>query len=399
MYAGISAQFLPALRGSHTAYGYMEAWRNGARVAMDDGTTSLPILESGSNQVAVDASTPGVRRTLSGTLAPAPGLFELLAPTGTELRAFVSLRYPTGAVETVPQGRFDVDSQKVGYGTGGTLTLTAPDRWVRIQNARFLAPRASTPGATARAQIAALLLEALPAGTSVTDIATSTATVPAQTWDRDRDQAIQDLATAASLDVYFDRNGNPVIRDAPVLNPTAPAWTVDAGANGVLLDASRERNRQKVYNLVVVNGSQVNGVAPFPTQYVWDANPTSATFAGSGSGSGPTPPSPSTAGPFGQRPYFYTSPLLANAAQAQAAGATILSRVVAMAAQLSLTSAHNPALDDGDTITVILPAGRRGLAQPIESHLVTGMTVPLVPSLNAMPITTRSTRPDDTSGA
>lgn len=401
MYASLTSAFLPALRAGHTSYGYLEAWYGGEQVSVDDGlgnsTTRLPLLESGTNQVVVDAATPGARRTLAATLAPVPGLWEALEPAGTELHAFVVVRYLNGVTETVPQGVFPIDVEKIGYGPGGTLSLTAPDRWALIQDARFAAPRAADAGATNRVQIASLLTEALPSGLTVSDTGTSTATVPAQTWDRDRDQAVQALAKAASLDVFFDRNGIPVIRDVPVLNPSDPAWTIDQGPGGVLIDADRERNRQKTYNVVVVSPQQLNGDAPFAPVVVWDADSSSPTYAGPGAGVGGLTdlPDASEAGPFGQRFTFYSSPLLTTTGQAQAAGLTILARVTGLAAQLTLTSVPNAALDDGDTILVTLPPLRRPGDSVTEVHIVDGFTVPLVPSRNAMPVTTRSTRPDD----
>jgi hypothetical protein len=380
-------------------YGYATATYAGEPIRVDDGdgglTDHLPLHVDGSNEVPVDGSTPGSRRTLTATLAPIPGLFDALARIGVELRAYSAVRYLDGSVESQPQGVFDVDVARTGYAANGSISLTGVDRWQRVVNGRFFKPRASAHGVTVRAQIATLLTEVLPAGTLVQDLATSTATVPAQTWDRDRDKAIQDLAAAASLDVFFDRNGGPVIRDAPLLAPLAPTFTIDASETGLLIDADRERSRQKTYNIVVVNGQAVDGSAPFATQYVWDNDPTSATYAGSGTGAGSSPPAASTAGSMGQRPTFYSSPLLRNTTQAQAAGRTILQRVLGLEAQLTLSSVPVPMLDDGDTILVQLPGPDAQTKGVTEVHLVDAFTVPLVPHKNPMPITTRSTRPDD----
>lgn len=408
MYAGISAAWDSLLRAGHTSYGYLEAWNAGARLSVDDGlgnqTTRLPMIIDGTNQVAVDSSAVmsstvlGSRRSLTATLAVTPGLWDALEPAGTEIRAFVVVRHLSGVTETVPQGVFPIDVEKMGYGRdNSTLSITAPDRWNLVKNARFLAPRSSSVGVTNRAQIATLLTEALPAGLTVADTGSSTATVPVQTWDRDRDAAISDLAKAASLDVFFDRNGNPVIRDVPVLDPLHPVWTVDAGATGVLISADRERNRQKTFNVVVVDAPTTDGSAPFAPVVVWDNDPNSPTFAGPGAGVGGLSdlPAASSAGPFGQRPTYYSSPLLKTSGQATTAGQAILARVSGLAAQVTATSVPNAALDDGDTVLVRLPRLRRTDSAPVEVHLVDGFTVPLVPSRNPMPITTRSTRPDD----
>jgi hypothetical protein len=409
-----------AVRGPHAAYSYVEAWRGGVQLEVPEaqgeliatavagfgdqpfGSSAfggvvefeqrpgvLPLLDG---SLVIDGATPGVRCTLSASFAPVPGLWDVLSPVGTELRVFSVLRYPAGATETIPQGVFDVDVQSMGYGVSGEIRVTAPDRWERIRRARFLTPRASTEGATVRQQIASLLLEVLPAGSAVADTATSTATVPRQTWDRDRDKAIQDLAKAASLDVYMGRQGNPVIRNAPTLS-ASPVWDVDAGASGVLVSADRERNRQKTYNIVVVNSSAQDGPL-FPTQYVWDNDPDSPTYAGPGSGVGETPPAASSAGPFGQRPFFYSSPLLLNFTQARVAGATILEKVMGLAAQLTLSSVSNPALEVGDTIRVTLPKERFDIARPVERHIIDALTIPLAPHKSAQRIETRSTVAD-----
>lgn len=400
----VSQNRLDMLRsGGGTVYGYVEAYFGGAVVTVTDEhgrpTTHLPLQEDGTNQVPVDGTSPGPRRTLSCTLAPLDGLFDTLAQVGVELHAFTAVEYLDGTVETEAQGVFDVDVARVGYAADGSIQLTAPDRWQRIVNARFLVPRASDKGVTVRQQIATLLTEALPAGTGVTDTSTSTATVPAQTWDRDRDQAIKDLANSAGLDVYFDRNGSPVIRDVPVLDPASVALTIDASETGILIGASRERSRQKTYNVVVVTGTAADGSVPFTPQVCWDNDVNSATYAGPGAGFGDWTalPSASAAGPFGQRPTFFSSPLITTAEQAVAAGQTILARVAGRAAQLTLTSVPAPFLDDGDTIVVQLPStDPLGLTPGVsEVHIIDAFTVPLVPHKNPMPLSTRSTRPDD----
>jgi hypothetical protein len=399
----VTPQFLEAIRYPHKAYGYVEAYYGGTLLTFPNeqgrSSTRLPLRTDGTNEVQVDSSTPGVRRTLTLTLAPIPGLWELLAPVGTEVRAYTVLEYLHGAQEIVPQGVFDIDVQRIGYAANGDLKLTAPDRWGRIQAARFLTPRASS-AVSNRVQISSLITEALAPGFVVTDTSTSTAQVPSQTWDRDRDKAITDLAKAAALDVYFDRTGTPHIRDIPTL-ASGSVWTVDASASGVLIDASRERSRQKTFNIVVVSSpANPDGDDLFAPVYVWDNNPDSPTFAGTGPGWSVTPPDLSTAGPFGQRPTFYSSPLITTQTQAIAAGQAILEQTTGLNAQLSLTASPNYALDDGDTISVQLPQERYDLPRPVERHIVDKFNVPLVPTRSPQQLSTRSTVADiNESGA
>jgi kumamolisin len=390
----VSDLWLNALRfGGGTWYGYVEAWYSGERITLPDGSTHLPLKLDGQNEVRVDGATSGGRRRLSLTLPREVGLWDALAPVGTELRAYTAIRHQSGGTEVVPQGVFDVDVQSLGYSAGGDLQITAPDRWAKIQRANFLTPRAATAGATNRAQIATLLNEVT--GGSASDEATSTATVPAQTWDRDRAGAIEALAKAASLDVFFDRSGTAIIRDVATLQPTG-VWTVDAGPTGVMVGADRQRDRQRTFNIVVVTSSRNDGVAPFAPQYVWDNNPLSPTYAGPGSGASATPPTfPGwAAAPFGQRAIPYDSPLLLTTTQARAAGATILAKVSGLNAQLNVSAVPNTALDDGDTIAVTFPRERWDRHRVTERHIVDSFTVPLVWHRTPMQISTRSTVAD-----
>lgn len=404
MYTGLPVWAADLLRNPHTQYGVVKAQYQGSWLQLeDDGglavidRTVLPLVDG---TVQVDGSTPGARRTLTVTLAPTPGLFDLLAPPGVELCAYSVLRAPNGDTVTIPQGVFPIDTlQRTSYLANGDIGITnVPDRWSKIRNARFLAPR-QFGGGTVQQQITNLLLEALPAGASVTDLSTQTAPMPVQTEDRNRDALITAAAAAASLDVFFDRSGNPVIRNVPVLG-VQPVWLVDASATGVLVDADRQRSLQKTYNVVVVNSQTTGGSPLFDPVIAWDNNPASPTYAGPGAGVGAItdlPPS-SSAGPFGQRPIFYSSPLVTSAAQAQQVASTRLALVTGLAKQLTLTAVPHPGLDDGDTLMVQLPQERYDLGRPVEMHLVDSFTIPLRPGKGApQTIATRSNRPDTAS--
>lgn len=376
----VSPLYGDASRYGGVQYAVCDAYRDGAVIATD-----LPI--SGPSFVTDDSSA-GVRRTLSIELFPTLGLWNELAPIGIELRPRSVTRYPSGVTEQVPMGVYDVDSQSMSYGAGGTIKLAGSDKWGRIQRARFLKPQASTRGIPITAQIAALIRGALGANEPVVITATSTATVGAVVWERDRDKAIEDLAKSIGAYVSFDRNGVATVQDLPTVGP-ASVWTVDASETGVLLSASRDRDRTRTYNVVVVASDKADGEAPFQPQIVWDNDPDSATYAGLNPAS-----NPGSAGPFGIVPYFYTSPLVRNAQQALASGRTILARTTGLASQLGLTAVRNHALDSLDVIDVLLPPERYDQDQPLERHIIDRLTHPLLPT-EAQQIDTRSTRTDE----
>lgn len=360
MYA-VSAKFLAALRAGHVAVTRVEVW-SGA-------TLIIPDLAFTSGSVTMDGTTGGVRSILNLTTArgSSDALWNQLAPVGTEIVPYRGVRFIDGTTEYVPLGVFGIDAQSMSYGVDGTIQLTAPDRFAIIQRKRFLTPATTNGGAVTEA--IRLATAAVPS--SYTNTATSTATTYAQVWDRDRDQAVTDLMKAAGAELFFDRAGQGVARNLPTLT-NAPVWTVDAGASGVLVGADRSRNRARTYNVVIALPESTNGSAPFAPQIAADTDTTSPTWTG---------------GPFGSVPYFYSSPLLTTAAQALVAAKAILARVTGLAAQVTLESAVNPALDPGDVIAVLFPGGA------VEKHLIDTVTIPLDVG-STQPISTRSTRPD-----
>jgi hypothetical protein len=340
----------------------VEIWRDGTGQV-------IPDLAFSGGEVTIDGTSSGVRSTLSLTAAKDAGtvLWDLLAPTGTEVMPYRGIRFIDGTVELVPLGVFGIDSQRMGHGVDGTIDLTAPDRWARVQRARFLQP--ATTNGNAINEAIRLATAAVPVAFSKT--ATSAASTKAQIWDRDRDAAIVELMQSAAAEMFFDRTGKLVARNVPKLT-NLPVWTVDAGESGVLVSADRERNRSRTCNIVVALPENVDGAAPFAPQIAYDTDPGSPTFVG---------------GSFGQVPMFYSSPLLTTAAQALAAAKAILGRVTGLAAQVSLESSVNPALDAGDVISVVLPGGT------VETHLIDSVTIPLDAG-TPQKTTTRSTRPE-----
>lgn len=369
---------------------YLQAVRNGGQQSIVADTYRGGTLVAGGADLALetgtitDDSTPGVRRQLSVELSRTPGLFDLLAPSGTRLVVRSILRFADGTTETVPMGVFDIDAERIGYGPGGSLKVEASDRWGEIQRGRFIVPQPSAPGVTVVEMINRLIFQAI--GENAVRNSPSTATVGSLVWDTDRSKAVNDLAESIGAYVYFDRNGVCVIDD---LTSDGPAvWSADVGASGVLLDANRSRDRLKTYNVVVVNPETASGAALFDPVVIFDGDPASPTYAG-------TDPQfhPELAGPFGVSPYPYSSPLVQNSDQARAAGRTILARVTGFNAQLSLSQVRNHALDATDVINVMLPQERYDIPRAIETHVIDKITHPLTPD-GVQTIETRATRAD-----
>src|SRR5688572_29513696 len=221
-------------------------------------------------QVTVNPGA-GVRRTLDLTVTDT-ALWDTLEPVGTELRPYRGVRYPSGAVEAVPLGVFIVDQHSMSVAPGGGVSIrSAPDRWAKVQRARFEIPEASVPTALAVAEAQRLITDATGEGVAG-NTATSAATVGAMVYDRDREAIVNKLLASAAAEGYHDWDGELVIRDAPLLGQV-PAWTVDASATGVLLGGNRSRDRTRTYNVVVVNCTVLDGQTPPVPVVVEDDDP------------------------------------------------------------------------------------------------------------------------------
>lgn len=347
----VSARFLAALGGSHTVIARVDAYSSGRCVAYD-----IPFSDG---SVSVSSGT-GIHRKLDLTISD-PSLWDLLTPVGVELRAFRGVRHPGGFDELVPLGVFGLDQQSTPILRTGAITVSsAPDRWAYVQRRRFELPRTSEPSLTAVQSIVALATEAVSskvetggvsfAGNHNADVPTTT-----QVWDRDRDSAIEDLATAAGVEVFYGPQGELVVRNVSTMT-THAVWKVHAGQRGVLLGAEATRDRTRVYNVIVVVSGKTDGSAPFQPQVVEDRDPTSIT---------------NVTGPYGRAPYFLITNTITDATAARAAGAALLTRTRGRFIDMSVDAIVNPALETGDTISTTTVKGNTHL------YMVDSFTVPL----------------------
>jgi hypothetical protein len=356
-----SAAFKAAVRGSHTVAIQVDAYSSGTLIASDIQ------VESGS--VTASAAS-GVRRQLSLTVsdrAVSPFGASPISVYGVELHVARGITLLDGTTELVPLGVFRVESMTSPR--QGEVQIVAPDRSAKIIDAKFLIPTMSNTGLGLAAQISALVTDVYTSGVSVTNVDVPATSVPWLLWDSERWDACQKLATAVGAVVYFDVAGNVVLRLAPTI-ADAVAWYVNEGAQGVLIDASREITRAETYNVVVAVGERSDGVVP-ARAVAEDNDTTSATYVG---------------GPFGYVPFFFSSPLITTSGGATTVADALLARKRSLGRECILSCVPNPALDVGDVIGVRFPDGS------LERHVVDQLTIPL-DATSPMTITTRTPAP------
>jgi hypothetical protein len=360
----VTARFLEALRHSHNVRVQVDAYRAGVLIQADLPVAAGAVTIDGSSEVRrqldLSVADPGLAPAAGDTTGP-------LTPYGTELFVRRGITFPDGSTEWVPQGWFRVQSVS-GSLAPEVLKVQGVDRSRTVADARFLTPTQSVTTNTIPNEIKRLVQGAIPGATFI-DRTGSTASTPELVWEQDRWAAINDLATAIGAECFFDADGACVLRPVPSIDSPV-SWYVDAGESGVLIGGSKQTSRDTTYNGVVASGERTDNTSPY-TATVTDNNPSSPTY---------------WLGPYGQVPYFYSSPIITSLAGAQSAATGLLARTKGLTRSVSLSAVPNPALEPGDVIQVVFPD------RTYERHVVDSLTIPLDPG-EAMPIGTRSTDP------
>lgn len=357
----VSAEFLAAVRSSHTVVPRARVITPAA-TGVDPAGTDLLIVDG---TVTLDA-TADVRGTLDlGVIAPWPTAMTTadLVPYGTEVAVSRGVVFGNGDVERAPLGIYRITMVEQSDAPAGALRITGSDRMQGVIEARLLAPvqyAATTPVGTV---VANLVGEVYPSVVIQWDDATNLQQLGrAAVAEEDRYGFLNELVTSLGKVWFFDYRGILVIRTPPAAT-TAPVWTVDAGADGVLVSASRALNRENVFNAVVAVGEALDDAAP-PYGVAYDMNPASVTY---------------WLGPFGKVPRPpYSSPLITTNAQAAAAASKILAESLGLPYSVDFTAVANPALEPLDVVEVVYPPVLgRSPAVRRERHVIDRVTVGL----------------------
>ncbi len=329
--------------------------------------TRLEVLYEGEAETTLDVVVEGdvslddvaVRRSLNLTLVDPHGDLtpttakDLLAPKGTEIRVLRGLLVD-GEYEWVPLGVFGIAAPKVSaHGNAGTvIELSGFDRVDAVRSRRFAAPWVIARDTLTHEAIAEIVATRLP-GTTMR-ITTTGNTTPALVFDRLSDpwDAVRNIADADALAAYFDPLGTFIVTPE-LVQETGVVY--EPGPQSLLLDSEREIDAERTYS-----GVQVSSEHPDtdPVFYeIWDLDTKSPTYAD---------------GPFGRRPFGFSSPVIRTLAQAEIAARTLLPRVTRMRQTATLHTVGHPGHDVGDIVTVIDPKTRIA-----GKWMITGGSIPV----------------------
>jgi hypothetical protein len=368
----VSDRFLSTLRGSHLAV-FRARVQDSFIIGTDPGGVEIPIRGGDVKYSATSA----VRSTLTlttGRAEPGSGLgsvewprsaSDTLAPYGHWIYVERGLAFGNGQREWVGLGYYRIDTIEQDEAPDGVIEIAASDRNAGLRDGRFLAPQQFASTLTYGDVVNALIWGVyFWAGIIEWDDPavrddTINRTIIAE---EDRLTTLLDLLTSIGKIGYWDHRGVFTIKTPPS-TAGAPAWTVDAGRDGVLVKMSRGLTREGVYNAVVATGEAGDTTAP-ARAVAYNLAPDSPTY---------------WHGAFGKVPTFYSSPFITTNAQAQTAADALLRRKLGLPYQVELSSVPNPAIEPYDVLAAAYPLRSRSRSLRTETHVVDEVTIPLTP--------------------
>lgn len=278
--------------------------------------------------------------------------FENINSYAHEIYLERGVQYANGTTEYVGLGYFRVNSvqdtqlRSKKY-TGSAIRITGEDRMANLRDGRVASPLQFGAAASVASVIDFLITDVMPGVTTVYDSVNWPGGTAATTLlgsdhfvDQDRLAFIQELIKAYGKICYFDYAGRFVVKTPPSTSGN-PVFDINAGANGVLVRASRTISRDGVYNAVVATGEPVGSDAPV-YGIAYDSDPASPTFYG---------------GTFGKVPKFFSSSFLTTDTQCGVAAANILAASHGFPYSVSLGMVPNPALEAWDVVSVTYSEG------------------------------------------
>ena len=274
------------------------------------------------------------RVTRSGTFTVGPEFWSesataALTPYRTVANIRAGIEYGDGSREV-----FDIITGRVGELTrdnDGSVSARIDDLAADVVNFRFEQPR-NSENVSITAQIRRLISEALPAATFGTDDVLDAAT-PKLTWEEDRGQALDNLASALGARWYALGNGDFVVRRYPYDVGTV-VQRVQDGPQGLLEGAQATLSRDGAANSVTLVVERFDGGTPFRIT-ARDNAPGSPTQFG---------------GPFGQvsRVIKVQTPLTPG--QATTAVRAELNAATALSSRWTVEMVPDYTLEPGDTV-------------------------------------------------
>lgn len=354
---GLGTMYRRALATSHQPYLLVEVLDGQQNVLAGLPLVGKPEGGLGYLSGSVGATlTNRVSRTCSITVPDYMYPFApdgLLAPYGNMLRAWRGIGFADGTSYRwqVFVGRI----QDTVLNDNGTCTVQAADFAADVLENRFVRPENATASNTVTVEIQRLIQDGFTQAT-FGDVTSFNVPTRTRTWQLDRGQALDELATSVGAFWYPRADGAFNLQPYPWTVHSDPVTTYsDSGEFGVVAGARAARSRAGVFNSLTVTGERLNGDAPVYA-LAQDTNPASITDVG---------------GNFGRRHQMLRLQTPGTTGAAQGAANDNLQRLIALVDAWSWTMPVDASLELGDTVYLDV-YGRAPVVQVVAS-----MQIPL----------------------
>lgn len=344
---GLDAMYRAALATSHQPYFLIEVLDGFQNVL----ATGLTYLAGSVTATLTSRVARTCRISFDETYYPY-GPTDLLAPYGNMIRATRGIEFADGtrSAWVVFVGRI----QNTTLEADGTCTVYAADFAVDVVENKFLTPQNSQTSSLVSQEVYRLILEAFPQARftlpQVVDIP-----VQPLTWQLERGQALDELATSVGAFWYPLADGTFTLRQYPWTVQGTPVVTYSDGDSGSIFTSTAERSRETVYNILTVTGERLNGDDPVYATAA-DTNPANITYVN---------------GTFGIRSQLLRLQTPGSQTSAQNAANDNLRRLAALVDSWQWDMSPDAALELGDTVSLNV----RGKSDIIQ--VVAGFTIPL----------------------
>lgn len=229
--------------------------------------------------------------------------------------------------ELLGQGRFRITDV---IPNGEVIDVRARGLMCLVEQARFLAPFTAAKSSGRQAVITKILQGILPVAFEVAD-----ETFPGGTWDRERIDALYEVAQGWPARVWVDETGTVVV--SPIWSDTLSAADLEVldGPGGSLIEVSPAPAAASAFNAYVVSTVPEGDEAPVSGQ---------ATLS-----SGPM----RWGGPYGYVPGFYASPVLKPVrSQLTAVARSLVERARRRAETMTIAALPDARVQVGDVVRV-----------------------------------------------
>lgn len=355
------------LGGRYATYAALPGSYGGLRevVSVETSTTYDPLIPGDS---ATDPLSPygneirvwrGVEVTTStaasyGTLS---GTYSTYAAFGSAFATYGGVSLPPvvdTSAEEIPLGVFIItEVDMADQGAEVRVSVQAEDRALRISRNRWTAPYVISDGTNVVTAVTDLLQNRWDDVTVVASASVETVgrAVLGQETGNDPWADARKIADSAGLDLFFDGEGNVRLEPVPSIEDASPDATYREGADAVVLSVSRRLDAKTTYNGVIVTGEGTSSDTPARGE-AWDDDPASPTYR---------------YGPFGEVPFFYSSPLVTTDDQAASAASARLRKVTGLTEGVEWSMICDPSLEPGDVVDLTNVATRTAKVMVLDS--------------------------------